>query len=94
MLVSKTVWRYAIPVADDFTLMMPKGARPLCIQVQDDIPCLWALVDPTQQEVGRRFRLAGTGHPLTYDTETILIHIDTFQIEDGALVFHIFEVLP
>ena len=90
----KTVWKYPVPIADDFELAMPKGARPLCVQVQQDEPQLWALVTPGQVGEIRHFRLTGTGHPLEYDPEQFLVHIDTFQVKGGALVFHVFEVLP
>lgn len=87
-----TVWKYPLPVADDVSIGLPAGARPLSVQVQDGQPCLWALVDPSNPIEPRRFRIAGTGHPLWPDDLDSLIHISTFQLHDGALVFHVFEV--
>jgi hypothetical protein len=88
-----TIWKYTIPVADDFSLSMPAGASPLSIQVQYDEPQLWALVDPDEtvfQEI--KFRLAGTGHPINIP-EMDLSFIGTFQLDGGSLVFHLFEVM-
>ena len=87
----KQVFKYPIPIRDDFSLALPGGARILDVQVQNGVGCIWALVDASIPPIMRRFRLAGTGHPLN---EPHLIHIGTFQLEGGALVFHLFEVEP
>ena len=44
------------------------------------------------RERGRHFRLSGTGHPLGEDYLRIINYIGTFQMENGALVFHLFEI--
>lgn len=85
----KAVYKYEIPIEDEFTLVLPKGARLLCIQAQRDTPCLWALVDTLVVREARHFRLAGTGHPI--ENPESLSFIDTFQMHGGASVFHVFE---
>ncbi|GAJ02446.1 unnamed protein product, partial [marine sediment metagenome] len=40
----------------------------------------------------RYFRLSGTGHPLGEDYLRIIDYIGTFQMENGALMFHLFEI--
>lgn len=85
----RKIFKYPIPIAGEFELSLPEGARPLSVQVQDDQPCLWALVDPAKETVQKRFRLAGTGHPIE-NAET-LSFIDTFQLGTAAKVFHVFE---
>lgn len=88
------IWKYPIPVQDDIQIEMPKGARVLTVQRQGDLPefggpCLWALVNPEAKKEIRQFRLAGTGHPIDHAEK--LTYIGTFQMEGGALVFHLFE---
>lgn len=89
----KRVFKYPIPVVDGFTIDMPKGAIVLCVQTQREKPCIWALVDPIAPKETRHFRLAGTGHAIN---EAIARYVGTFQIGEGALVFHLFEdgVIP
>ena len=87
-----TVYKYDVPTEDEFTIAMPAGARVLTFQVQHDALMLWALVDPDARETNRRFRLAGTGHPIWHD-DAALRFVGTVQLHGGALVFHLFEVL-
>ena len=89
----KEVWKFEIPINDYFELVMPEKAKILYVDVQKDLPCLWALVDPepNHPKEKRKFRFAGTGHPITQEPET-LIHIGSFQMNGGDLIFHIFEI--
>lgn len=87
----KTVWKYDVPVKDEFSFSMPVGAVLLHVAVQGTEVKLWALVDPQQAGELRRFRLAGTGHPVEYRN---VAHVGSFMLHSGALVFHLFEILP
>lgn len=69
---------------------MPHGALPLCVQLQQGQPCLWVEVDTAQPMVMRTFVFFGTGHPIPQDKP--LKYVGTFQLEGGALVFHLYEV--
>src|SRR4051812_10783006 len=89
-----TVHKFALPfpVTDRFELRLPRGARLLSLQCQQDEPKIWALVESDAPNEVRTFRLVGTGHPIP----GILIaeqlrFVGTFQMMDGSLVFHVFE---
>lgn len=86
----KTIWKYPIPVTDEFELEMSIGARVIAVDAQHDTPCIWALVDPGAPTWPVRFSVKGTGHPFP-DHEYYSRHIGTFQLEGGALVFHLFQ---
>lgn len=87
------VYKYTIPVKDYFLLDLPAGAKILTVQVQNDEPQIWALVDPGQKsKVSHNFRVAGTGHDIT-ETKDDLEYIGTFQIAGGQLIFHLFEII-
>jgi len=87
------IWKYEVPADDYFTLSLPVGAKPLAVQVQVDRPQMWVLFDETETiYVDREFRVAGTGHPIEESKES-LHYIDTFQLYEGNLVFHVFEVI-
>lgn len=83
----KTIYKYPFSVTDEFSLTLPVGARVLCVQTQNDLPCLWAIVDPDAAKEERTFFVRGTGHPLG----DVGRYIGTFQMRGGSLVFHVFE---
>ena len=86
----RTVYKYELRLGDYVTVPLPKGAEIIYVAVQADCPYLWARVDPDPQVPveSRRFRIAGTGHRLGTDVGR---HIGSFMLQDGALVFHVFE---
>jgi hypothetical protein len=85
------VYKYELEFKDDQTILMPGGAQILTFAVQHKKPCIWALVDPNELDAPRRFRMAGTGHPIEVDPNK-LEHIGTVQLAGGDLIFHLFEV--
>jgi len=87
-----TIYKWTIPIEDHFTLELPKNAKILTVQTQRGTPQLWAMVDSETEKEKRYFRLAGTGHPLGDDYLGIINYIGTFQMGNGALVFHLFEI--
>ena len=90
-MMTLSVYKFQIYLQDAFVLNLPKGAKILKVALQRDIACLWALVDPLAPLEPRTFRMAGTGHPITEAVES-LNYIDSFMMQNGALVFHVFEV--
>jgi hypothetical protein len=83
----RRVHKFPLPAGDWVSVTMPEGAEPLSVQVQDDVPCLWALVTVGAPPVVHHFRIVGTGQDLGSNVGR---HIDTFQMLGGALVFHVF----
>ena len=86
------VFKYDISINDYFTVNLPQGAQVLKVEEQYGKPQLWALVDPNAPQGERTFRFVGTGHPIN-DAIEQLKFINTFQMKNGALIFHIFEVI-
>ena len=89
-----TIWKYVL--RPTCALEMPKGAQILSVHAQispvkEDI-CIWALLDPTQPKETREFSVFGTGHPVPPGTN--MKFLGTAFLNNGALVFHVFEVLP
>ncbi len=68
---------------------MPKGAHILCVQMQHEIPCIWAKVDTDLPMEPRYFTVKGTGHQIEVTEK--LDYIGTFQILGSALIWHLFE---
>ncbi len=85
------VFKYTIPVENYFSLSLPRGAKILTVQEQYNNPQIWALVDPNNRTEIRKFRLAGTGHLIQENTDS-LDYIGTFQLADGQFIGHVFEI--
>ena len=88
--MKKAVYKYKLQITKVIQeVVLPLGAQILCIKMQNDELCMWALVDPDQtyNEVVK-IRCAGTGHEITEDVE----YIDTVMLLNGELVFHFFKV--
>lgn len=86
----KRVWKFPLVVESQQVVQMPRGARLLSAQVQGEKVCLWALCDDLAEPQPRHVVIVGTDHPLPDFGE--LVFIDTFQLHDGRLVFHVFEL--
>ena len=70
---------------------MPKGAKVLDAQMQNDDLVLWALVNPKHSEKEKTFHIYGTGFELTEYEKKHYDYLTTVQTAHG-LVWHVFEV--
>lgn len=84
----QTIYKY--PVMPETTLQLPSTATVLTVQMQHGNPHMWVLLDPEAPTQSRHFRIYGTGHPIP-DTVTAATYVGTFQLEQGTLIFHLFE---
>lgn len=83
-----TIYKYSLQPGRT-VLDLPSGAQVLTVQMQRGEPCLWAKVDTTNPPERRVFDVFGTGHPMPDDPR--LLYVATFQMDGGALVWHVFE---
>lgn len=85
----KTIWKYPIQIEDRQTILVPQGAELLTVQMQNNAPFVWALVNPDNTEMPRVLDLYGTGHPIKdYGPGK---YVGTFQSNGGMFVWHLFE---
>ena len=87
----KRIFKYQLGPKDLQIVEMPKGAEILCVQMQNNTPCVLALVDESLEKENRYIETFGTGHYI--DNSNNRKYISTVQIFDGELVFHYFERL-
>ena len=89
------IWKFSLVVTDRQTVTMPVGAEVLSVQMQGNVLCLWAVVNPDAERIIRTFEIFGTGHPMPDVLKEGLarLHIDTVQARGGSLVWHVFELL-
>jgi len=89
--MEKRIFKYHLAVTDFQQIEMPEDAEILSLQIQKGKLCLWALIDIDKVLKYREFRMFGTGHLIPNDEN--LKYIGTFQLFDGGLMFHCFEII-
>lgn len=87
--MSKKIFKYQLETKDIQQVEMPQGAEILCIQTQNETPCIWALVEPNATVTKRAFEIFGTGHNVHENANRK--YIGTYQLQGGKFVFHCFE---
>lgn len=83
------IWKFPLS-ASGTKIEVPKGAKPLSVQVQHGVPVLYAEVDPAQPMHNRHIGIFATGQELPAARGTF---VDTFQLAGGELVFHVYDLL-
>lgn len=84
---NKVIWKFEVPLVDGFSIRMPEKAELLHFAMQEDVPTLWALVDPEAPIENRRFALFGTGQEYSYFD--LVRYVGTIQ--EREFVWHLFE---
>lgn len=89
--MKKQIWKFELHNTDRQEVEMPISSEILTIKTQRGTPCLWALVNPSAEKEVRIFEVFGTGHDVYYDMGISRNYINTYQLNGGGLVFHVFE---
>ena len=90
----KVVHKFPVPLRGAMSSVgMPKEAKLLHFDAQGDELFVWALVDPDELMEYRTFFIAGTGHTLPEQNIHIHEHVGSCMMRNGALVWHLFEVI-
>jgi hypothetical protein len=87
----KTIWKYVIQFRDVQTLYLPKGSTLLSVQLQNDTPYIWALVNPDNlfaDEDEISILMFGTGNPIEKEFAWNTQFLGTIQ--NNGIVFHVF----
>jgi hypothetical protein len=83
------IYKYPLELVPEQEIEMPFRANILTVQIQNDTPCLWALVDTEEIRVAKRtIHIRGTGHEFNVEA---FRYISTFQQLNGGLIWHVFE---
>jgi hypothetical protein len=82
------IFKYTLEITDHQIVMMPAEAKFLDIQIQNGEPQLWVLCDGSAPLTERHITMYGTGH---HPPSNVGEYIATFQLKNGAFVFHAFE---
>jgi len=82
----RTIWKYELNPGRN-NIELPAEFIALSVQIQNNTPCLWCLVETENILVNRFFYVFSTGGHI--DSELNLKFIGTFQ--STWMVFHLFE---
>lgn len=83
-----SIYKYKLSQNQETQVDLPKGAKPLKVDVQHGSIFLWAIVDTDAEEETRTFEVFGTGHFMKPAERN---YINTFFVDGGTYVFHAFE---
>ncbi|MBM6759465.1 DUF7352 domain-containing protein [Bacteroides mediterraneensis] len=85
----KRIFKYLLQIDDLQNLSLPVGSKILSVQAQREMPCLWALVDDSEEKYSDvKVSMYGTGHPISDNELRNKAFAGTVQI--GGLVLHVF----
>ena len=84
------IWKFPLTLAGENHVPLKKGAEILTVQMQCNVPCLWAICDPESPDETRTIVFYGTGETIPSGRKK---YISTFQMLGDVLIFHAFEVL-
>lgn len=87
----KTIYKYPLAIEDFQIIQLPKGAKILCVQAQEDQPQLWAVVDTlaakrTDSYEPKHIITIATGGPMP----DVGKYLGTYQVLKGRFVGHVF----
>jgi len=94
--MTHVIYKYPLETKRVQTIEVPQGGEVLTLQVQDNNPTLWIRHEKGAPTKKQTFMLIGTGHEFIPDSEdgSTLDYVGTCQLNNGALVFHLFLVHP
>jgi len=86
----KTIWKFELTPNRIQSIPLPFGAQLLTVRTKgDNMPLLWALVDPDMPTEERHLGIYTTNTAVPDDPGK---YIGTFLIYEGSLEFHLFEM--
>lgn len=87
--MSTTIWKFPLQTVSHFSIDLPFNYRIFDIQLQDDIPTLWAGVDDSHSITTLFLRCIATGEWI--GSRDDLTYLKTIQKSNG-FVWHFFKV--
>lgn len=85
--MSRTIYKYPVTPDENAEVYIdaPGTCKPLAVQMQDGVPCLWAEVDPDSPIYLHRFDVVGTGWHVPDGS----VYVGSWQ--DGSYVWHLYD---
>ena len=84
----KVIYKYPISVTEKQFISIPVDAKILTVGIQNDIPCVWALVDDSLPISNVLIRIYPTG--VEIDNYLTLKYLGTLSKLSANIIYHIF----
>lgn len=91
----RKIYKYKLETTDLQVVEVPKldgtssfKEQLLNIEVQNETPCMWCLVDEKEEAQEIKIRIVGTGNPMPVLSKDD--YLGSYMQCDGRLVFHVF----
>lgn len=85
----RVIWKTELAAAQVQVIDVPRGAEMLCAREQNEAVCVWYRCDPDEAREKRQIIVCGTGHGAP--PEQSGRYLGSAHLQEGALVFHVFE---
>lgn len=85
----KRIYKFPLQIADTSIVKMHRDAEILSLQVQNEIPCIWAIVNPENPLEDYIFDIFGTGQGAELKAGKHRF-VGTLQLNSGTCVVHVF----
>jgi hypothetical protein len=89
--MKRSIWKFPLEITDYQSVNIPTYAEILSVQVKDDIPYIYAIVNPQEETETRHFEIFGTGNPFEVEENIKRVYIGTFFSHKDRFVWHLFE---
>jgi hypothetical protein len=83
--MTAVVWKYPVPLQDEFDLEIPGYCNAIAFQVQDGRPYVWVECKPEEPLSPYRFFLIGTG----FRVPNARAYVGTIQLD--GFVWHLYS---
>lgn len=88
--MSLTIWKFPLQYTScKQEIEIPNTHKLLTVQIQNGLPTLWALVDPSTVKVTKEVIMYGTGWDIEETAATVGDYLGTVQDNNG-FVWHFF----
>jgi len=89
-LTIEEVWKYPLELEEEQTIELPYGSMFLNLIEQNDLPTLYALVNPaTKLKECWQISLRATGQPISGEMPRTSMFIGTVSTLGGKLIWHL-----
>lgn len=85
----KTIHKFSLEAAETQIIALPRGARLLTVQLQNDVICLWAEVDTERPTYRAHIEMVGTGHVMR-SSMAVSQYLGTVQLHN-RIVLHVYH---
>ena len=89
--MKKKIYKYKLQITENQEIEVPIGYQILSLDVQDNMPYIWILIDPLQEEKMKlKFSFYTTGQDIDCSNMKYIDYIGTVHLCNSSLVYHCF----